>query len=203
MKESVFEKVVDAIDIETVFLCSTEAEGKSLSLRLIKELGFKEGDIISLDCGVVKNNFFGDAAISVAVGELSDEVKKLMKITEESLYMGIEHAVLDNRVHDISFAVQQHVESNGFSVIRDLCGHGVGKKLHEEPSVPNFGNRGTGPKLKKGMTLAIEPMVNLGSYEVKVGYDGWTILASDGLPSAHFEHTVVIADGKPEILTVA
>jgi methionyl aminopeptidase len=163
----------------------------------------KDGDIISLDCGVVKNNFYGDAAISVAVGEITEELKKLMSVTEESLYKGIEQAVMDNRLYDVSFAVQEHVEANGFSVVRDLCGHGVGKKLHEDPSIPNFGTRGTGPKLKKGMTLAIEPMVNLGGYEVKVGYDGWTILTSDGLPSAHFEHTVAIADGKPEILTVA
>jgi methionyl aminopeptidase len=162
-----------------------------------------EGDIISLDCGVVKNNFFGDAAISVAVGDVSEELKKLLKVTEESLYKGIEQAVVDNRLHDVSFAVQEHCEANGFSVVRDLCGHGVGKRLHEEPSIPNFGVRGTGPKLKKGMTLAIEPMVNLGSYEVKVGFDGWTILAADGLPSAHFEHTIAIEDSKPEILTVA
>ena len=163
----------------------------------------QEGDIIALDCGVMKNNYFGDAAISVAVGEISEEKKKLMKVTEESLYKGIEQAVMDNRVHDISYAVQKHVESNGFSVVRDLCGHGVGKKLHEEPSIPNFGKIGTGPKLKEGMTLAIEPMVNLGGYEVKVGYDSWTILTADGSPSAHFEHTVLVLDGKPEILSVA
>ncbi|MCX6151579.1 MAG: type I methionyl aminopeptidase [Ignavibacteriales bacterium] len=163
----------------------------------------KEGEIISLDCGVVKDNYFGDAALSVAVGEISEDKKKLMNVTEESLYKGIEQALVNNRVHDISFAVQQYVESNGFSVVRDLCGHGVGKRLHEEPSIPNFGKKGTGPKLKKGMTLAIEPMVNFGSYEIKVDYDGWTILAADGFPSAHFEHTVFINDGKPEILTIA
>jgi methionyl aminopeptidase len=163
----------------------------------------QEGDIISLDCGVVKNNYYGDGAISVAVGEISGDKEKLLKITEESLYLGIKEAVVDKRIHDISFAVQQHVESNNFSIVRDLCGHGVGKKLHEEPSIPNFGNKGTGPKLRKGMTLAIEPMVNFGDYNVKVGYDNWTILATDGLPSAHFEHTVLITDGKPEILTIS
>jgi methionyl aminopeptidase len=162
----------------------------------------KEGEIISLDVGVVKNGYFGDAALSVAVGDLSEEKKKLMEITEKSLYIGIEEAKLNNRVHDISAAIQEYVETNGFSVVRDLCGHGVGKYLHEEPSIPNFGIKGTGAKLRKGMTIAIEPMVNMGGYKVKTNSDGWTVLAVDGLPSAHFEHTVLISNGKPEILTV-
>lgn len=161
-----------------------------------------EGEIVSLDCGVVKNNFFGDAALTVAVGEISNEKKCLMDVTEQSLYKGIEHALRNNRVHDISNAVQVYVENNGFHIVRDLCGHGVGKYLHEDPSVPNFGKKGTGPLLKKGMTLAIEPMVNLSTYEVKVDPDGWTILTQDGNPSAHFEHTILIEDGKPEILTI-
>jgi methionyl aminopeptidase len=162
----------------------------------------KKGEIVSLDVGVLKNGYFGDAALSVAVGEISEEKKRLMDVTEKSLYVGIEEAKLNNHVHDISAAVQKYVEENGFSVVRDLCGHGVGKYLHEDPSVPNFGKKGTGAKLKKGMTIAIEPMVNMGRYEVRTNSDGWTVLAVDGLPSAHFEHTILISNGKPEILTV-
>jgi methionyl aminopeptidase len=162
----------------------------------------KNGEIISLDVGVQKNGYFGDAALSVAVGEITGEKQRLMDVTEKSLYMGIEQAVNDNKVHDISYAVQRYVEDNGFSVVRDLCGHGVGKYLHEEPSIPNFGKKGSGPKLKNGMTIAIEPMVNMGKYNVKTDYDGWTVLTIDGLPSAHFEHTILVSNGKPEILTV-
>ncbi len=162
----------------------------------------KEGEIISLDVGVKKNGYYGDAALSVAVGKISDEKKKLMEVTERSLYIGIDQAIENNRVHDISAAVQEYVESNGFSVVRDLCGHGVGKYLHEDPSVPNYGQAGTGPKLKNGMTIAIEPMVNMGRYEVRTLFDGWTVVAADGLPSAHFEHSIVISNGHPEILTV-
>lgn len=161
-----------------------------------------EGEIVSIDVGVLKNGYFGDAAVSVGVGEVSSEKKRLLEVTEKSLYKGIEEARIDNRVHDISYAVQKYVEANGFSVVKDLCGHGVGKFLHEEPAVPNYGSRGTGPKLKKGMTLAIEPMVNMGSYKVKTAKDGWTVITDDGLPSAHFEHTILISNGSPEILTV-
>jgi methionyl aminopeptidase len=162
----------------------------------------KEGEIISLDVGVYKNGYFGDGAISVAVGEINAEKRKLLDVTEKSLYIGIEQAVANNRVHDISSAIQNYVEFNGFSVVRVLCGHGVGKYLHEDPSVPNFGKKGTGPKLRNGMTLAVEPMVNMGRQEVKTDPDGWTVLTIDGLPSAHFEHTILISNGKPEILTV-
>ena len=162
----------------------------------------KEGEIISLDVGVLKNNYYGDAALSVAVGEISEEKKKLLDVTEKSLYAGIEQAKAGNRVHDISAAVQNFVEDNDFSVVRDLCGHGVGKYLHEEPSIPNFGKKGTGPRLKNGMTLAIEPMVNAGEYKVVTNSDGWTVLTADGLPSAHFEHTILINGNSPEILTV-
>jgi methionyl aminopeptidase len=162
----------------------------------------EEGDIISLDVGVLKNNYYGDAATSVAVGKISDEKRKLLEVTEISLQLGIQQAKSGNRVHDISDAVQGYVEQNGFSIVRDLCGHGVGKFLHEDPAVPNFGRRGTGPKLKKGMTLAIEPMVNAGGYEVITSSDGWTVLTADGSPSAHFEHTILILDNSPEILTV-
>jgi len=164
----------------------------------------KEGEIISLDVGVLKNNYYGDAAISVAVGKVSEEKRKLLDVTEKSLYIGIENAKEGNKVHDISAAVQNFVEDNNFSVVRDLCGHGVGKYLHEEPSIPNFGKKGTGAKLKKGMTLAIEPMVNLGDYPVITASDGWTILTADGTPSAHFEHTVLIKNNEePEILTLS
>lgn len=162
----------------------------------------KEGEIITIDVGVLKNNFFGDAALSVPVGKISDEKIKLLDITEKSLHLGIGQANANNRVHDISNAVQEYVEANGFSVVRELCGHGVGKFLHEDPSVPNFGKKGTGAKLKNGMTLAIEPMVNLGKYYVKTKPDGWTVITEDGLPSVHFEHTILINNNNPEILTV-
>jgi methionyl aminopeptidase len=166
------------------------------------QVRLEEGDIISLDVGVLKNNYYGDAAITVAVGKISDEKKKLLDVTEKSLQLGIEQAKNGNRVHDISAAVQDYVEQNGFSIVRDLCGHGVGKFLHEDPAVPNFGKRGTGSKLKRGMTIAIEPMVNAGGYEVITSPDGWTVITADGSPSAHFEHTILILDNSPEILTV-
>lgn len=161
----------------------------------------KEGEIVSIDVGVKKEGYFGDGAWSFSVGSISQEKQRLLDVTRESLCKGIEKAVGGNRVHDISYAVQSHVEANGFSVVRELVGHGVGKELHEPPNVPNFGKPGTGPELKAGMTLAIEPMVNLGGYQVLMQPDGWTVVTRDGLPSAHFEHTVAIVDGKPEILT--
>lgn len=161
-----------------------------------------EGEILSVDVGVLKNNYYGDAAISIAVGSLSEEKQKLMTVTEESLYKGIENAVQGNRIGDISSAVESHVTSFGFSVVKELCGHGVGKFLHEEPQIPNYGRAGTGAEMKNGMTLAIEPMVNMGTYKVNVARDGWTVLTGDSEPSAHFEHTIAVTDGKPEILTV-
>ena len=162
----------------------------------------KDGEIVSLDIGVLKDGYFGDAALTVAVGNISDEKKKLMEVTERSLQLGIEQAIAGNKVHDISNAVQVYVEANGFSIVRDLCGHGVGKFLHEDPSIPNFGRKGTGPKLKNGMTLAIEPMVNAGKYDVITAKDGWTIITADGSTSAHFEHTILINNNLPEILTI-
>lgn len=161
-----------------------------------------EGEIISLDVGVNKNGYYGDAAVSVAVGNISAEKQNLLDITEKSLYLGIDEAKVGNHLHDISGTIQNYVETNGFSVVRELCGHGVGKYLHEDPSIPNFGKKGTGLRLKKGMTLAIEPMVNQGNCNVHTDKDGWTVLTADGLPSAHFEHTILVANGKPEILTV-
>ncbi len=163
----------------------------------------REGDLLSVDVGVKKNGYYGDGAWSFAIGQIVEEKQRLMRVTEESLMKGIEKARVGNRVHDISYAVQQHAEANGFSVVRDLVGHGVGKKLHEEPSVPNFGDPGTGPQLKNGMTLAIEPMINAGTWQVLVASDGWTITTADGKPSAHFEHTVAIIDSKAQILTVS
>lgn len=160
-----------------------------------------EGEIISIDVGVKKNEFFGDGAWTFPVGKITDEKARLMKVTEAALYKGIEKARAGNHVHDISSAVQTHVELEGFSVVRDLVGHGVGRNLHEEPAVPNYGQSGTGMILQKGMTLAIEPMVNTGSYRVNVEADGWTIRTSDRKPSAHFEHTILITDNNPEILT--
>ena len=161
----------------------------------------REGEIVSIDVGVKKGGYFGDGAWSFAVGTISAEKRRLMEVTREALMNGIEQAVAGNRVHDISHAVQLHVESNGFSVVRELVGHGVGKELHEPPNVPNFGKPGTGPELKIGMTLAIEPMVNAGDFQVNVEADGWTVVTRDGRPSAHFEQTIAIADGKPDILT--
>ena len=163
----------------------------------------KNGEIISIDIGVLKNNYYGDAALTVPVGEISPEKMKLLEVTEKSLYLGIEQAVAGNKVHDISNAVQSFVEANGFSIVRDLCGHGVGRYLHEAPSIPNFGKKGTGPKLKNGMTLAIEPMVNAGKYDVVTAQDGWTVLTADGSASAHFEHTILVNNKTPEILTVS
>ncbi len=162
----------------------------------------KEGDIVSVDVGVVLNGFFGDAAFTYPVGEVSEKARRLMKVTEEALYRGIEQAVPGNRVGDISCAVQQHVESNGYSVVRDYVGHGVGKQIHEDPPIPNFGACGKGTKLVEGMTIAIEPMVAEGSGEVAVRPDGWTAYTRDGSLAAHFEHTIAITDNGPEILTV-
>ncbi len=161
----------------------------------------KKGQIVSIDIGVKKNGYISDSANSYAVGEISFEKKKLIEITKNSLYAGIEKARVGNRVHDISSAVQEMVENAGFSVVRDLTGHGVGREIHEEPEVPNFGVPNTGRRLLEGMVIAIEPMVNMGGYEVQTADNGWTIETIDGQPSAHFEHTVAIVDGDADILT--
>ncbi|HLB00172.1 MAG TPA: type I methionyl aminopeptidase [Bacteroidota bacterium] len=160
-----------------------------------------EGEIVSIDVGVKKNGYFGDGAWTFPVGEISEEKARLMRVTREALMDGIGRTVVGNRVHDISAAIQKRVETAGFSVVRDLVGHGIGTKLHEEPAVPNFGNPGTGMSLEEGMTLAIEPMVNYGSYRVVVDPDRWTIRTSDHQPSAHFEHTVLVTGGEAMILT--
>lgn len=161
----------------------------------------KEGDIISIDCGVKKNGYFGDSAFTFAVGEISEKVRLLMDRTKESLYKAINMAITGNRIGDISYAVQSYVEGFGYSVVRDLVGHGLGKDLHEKPEVPNFGRRGKGKELLSGMVLAIEPMINLGVKNVYQAKDGWTIRTKDGMPSAHYEHDVVIRKGKAEILS--
>lgn len=159
------------------------------------------GDILSLDVGVVVDGFIGDTAKTVTLGVCDPESKKLIEVTEQALYDGISCALAGNRVSDISRAVQARVEANGFSIVREFVGHGVGRSVHEEPQIPNFVTGGGSPRLKAGMTIAIEPMVNAGGAEVKVLRDGWTVITRDGKPSAHFEHTVAVTDGKPEILT--
>jgi methionyl aminopeptidase len=161
----------------------------------------KEGDIVSIDCGVFHKGFHSDSAYTYAVGEVAPEVKSLLKHTEKSLYLGIEQAVAGNRIGDIGFAVQSYVEEKGYTVVRELVGHGLGKALHEEPEVPNYGKRGKGTKLKPGMVIAIEPMVNLGKRNVVQESDGWTIRTADRMPSAHFEHTIAIWEDKTEIIT--
>lgn len=161
----------------------------------------KAGDIVSVDCGVVKNKFFGDSAYTFSIGEIDAEIQKLLDVTKESLYLGIEKAVAGNRIGDIAYAVQDHAEKNGFGVVRELVGHGVGFKLHEKPEVPNYGKRGTGMKLEEGMVLAIEPMINAGRAGVKFWDDGWTVSTTDKKPSAHFEHTVAVKKGKADILS--
>lgn len=161
----------------------------------------EEGDIISVDCGVLMNGFYGDSAYTFEIGEVSDEIKKLLRVTKESLDLAIEQAVVGKRIGDIGFAVQNHAESNGYGVVRELVGHGLGMNLHEKPEVPNFGRRGNGMKLKDGLVLAIEPMINMGVKGVRQADDGWTIITADGKPSAHFEHDVVIRKGKAEVLS--
>ena len=180
-------------------ICASVNEEVVHGIPGLKEL--KTGDNVSIDIGAVINGYNGDAAITVAVGEVDAEVQKLLDVTEESLYKGIEQAIAGNRLSDISHAVQVHAEQHGFGVVRDYVGHGIGRNMHEDPQVPNFGSPGRGPRLKSGMTLAIEPMVNLGTCEVKTLDDGWTVVTLDGKRSAHFEHSIAITDGKPEILT--
>lgn len=162
----------------------------------------KEGDIVSLDVGADLNGYFGDAAITLPVGEVDLMAKRLLEVTEKALYIGIDKAKAGNRLFDISYAIQTWVESNGFSVVRDFVGHGIGKDLHEEPQIPNFGSPHQGPRLEKGMVFALEPMVNEGTYGVRILSDDWTVVTADGKRSAHFEHSIVITDGGAEILSI-
>ncbi|MGH9359608.1 MAG: type I methionyl aminopeptidase [Terriglobia bacterium] len=161
----------------------------------------KSGDIVSLDLGVIADGYYGDSAVTVPVGDISDSLKRLLRVTEESLQLGIEQAQAGNRLEDISEAVQRHAEGSGYSVVREFVGHGIGRELHEDPQVPNFGKAGHGPVLKEGMVLAIEPMINEGSPDVRVLSDGWTAVTADRSPSAHFEHMVAVTRSGPDVLT--
>lgn len=161
----------------------------------------KDGDIISIDCGVFYKGFHSDCAYTYPVGNVSQEVKRLLRVTKESLYVGIDKALAGNRLGDIGFAIQDHVETAGFTVVRELVGHGLGRNLHESPEVPNYGKRGKGPKIKNGLVIAIEPMVNMGVRNIVQEADGWTIRTADRLPSAHFEHTIAVLEGRPEVIT--
>ncbi len=168
----------------------------------VKERILKDGDIVSLDCGVIYQGYHSDAARTIPVGEITKEAKKLIEVTEQSFYEGIKLARAGNHLHEISEAIQNYVEAFGFSVVRDLVGHGIGRNLHEEPQIPNFKQKRRGPKLEPGMTLAIEPMVNAGRYDVCWLEDDWTVVTEDGSLSAHYENTILITNGEPEILTL-
>lgn len=161
----------------------------------------EEGDVISIDCGVLKNGYYGDHAYSFEIGEVKPEVKQLLKITKESLYIGIREFKAGNRVEDVGNAIQKCCEANGYGVVRELVGHGLGTKMHEDPEMPNYGKRGRGKLFVEGMVVAIEPMINMGTKNIKQLKDGWTILTADGKPSAHFEHNVALINGKPELLS--
>lgn len=162
----------------------------------------ENGDIISIDLGAVYQGYYGDSAVTFPVGEISKEAERLLAVTKQALFQGIPQAIAGNRIGDISAAVQSYVETHGFHVVREFVGHGIGREMHEEPQVPNFGKPGLGPRLREGLVLAIEPMVNAGTHEIVVMPDHWTVMTRDGSLSAHFEHTVVITDGQPEILTL-
>ncbi|MBK7869235.1 MAG: type I methionyl aminopeptidase [Saprospiraceae bacterium] len=163
---------------------------------------FKEGDIVSVDCGVKMNGYFGDAAYTFAIGDVSEDIMDLLRTTHAALYKGIQQAVPGNRLGDVGFTIQHFVERvHGYGIVRELVGHGVGRELHESPEVPNYGQRGRGVKLKEGLVIAIEPMVNLGKKDVRTAKDGWTVHAKDGKPSAHYEHTVAVKKGKADILS--
>lgn len=161
----------------------------------------QEGDIVSIDCGAFKNGFYGDHAFTFEIGEVEEDTKKLLQITKESLYIGIQEFKHGNRVGDVGYAIQKYCEDQGYGVVRELVGHGLGKKMHEDPEMPNYGKRGRGKKFQDGMVVAIEPMINMGTHRIKQLSDGWTIVTADGKPSAHFEHDVALIDGKPEILS--
>lgn len=180
-------------------ICSSVNEQVVHGIPGLRQLKF--GDIISIDIGATLNGYVGDAAVTLPVGEIDEEAERLISVTKNSLAAGIKQAVVDNRLSDISHAIQTYAESHGFSVVKDYVGHGVGKEMHEDPQIPNYGPPGRGPRLKKGMTLAIEPMVNVGTYEVETLLDNWTVVTKDKKLSAHFEHTIAITDKGPWILT--
>lgn len=168
---------------------------------LPSDIPFKEGDVVAVDCGAVWKNYYGDHAYTFEIGEVDPEVKKLLRVTHECLNIGVQAAVVGNRIGDIGHAIQQHAEKHGYGVVRDLVGHGLGQSLHEEPQVPNYGRKGTGKKIQDGLTIAIEPMINMGTEKVIQLDDDWTIVTADGKPSAHFEHDIAVVDGKPEVLS--
>lgn len=161
----------------------------------------KDGDIVSVDCGAIFEGYYGDHAYTFEVGTVSPEVKKLLEVTKECLNIGIQETRIGNRIGDIGYAIQQHAENNGYGVVRDLVGHGIGKSMHEDPQVPNYGRRGQGKKIQEGLTIAIEPMINMGTERVLTDVDDWTIITADGKVSAHFEHDVAVVNGKPEVLS--
>ena len=161
----------------------------------------EDGDIVSVDCGVLMNEFYGDSAYTFEIGEVSQEIKKLLEVTKESLTFAIQNAVVGKRIGDIGYAVQSHAENNGYGVVREMVGHGLGKKLHEKPEVPNYGRRGKGLLLKEGLVIAIEPMINMGTKDIRQDKDGWTIRTKDGKPAAHFEHDIAVMKGKADVLS--
>jgi len=165
------------------------------------DVPFEDGDIVSVDCGAILKGYYGDHAYTFELGNVKPEVRELCKITKECLYKGIEATNTSNRISDIGFAIQEHAEAHGYGVVRELVGHGIGSTMHEDPQIPNYGKRGRGKKIKNGLTIAIEPMINMGTEKINQLEDGWTILTGDGMPSAHFEHDVAVVNGKPEILS--
>ena len=185
-------------DCPATLLCSVN---EAVVHGLPTDKPLEDGDIVAIDCGVLKNEFYGDHAYTFEVGEVDQATKKLLQITKESLYIGIREFKAGNRVGDVGFAIQNYCESHGYGVVRELVGHGLGRKMHEDPEMPNYGRRGKGKKFKEGMVVAIEPMINMGTHKVKQLKDGWTIVTLDGKPSAHFEHDVALVNGKPELLS--
>ncbi|MEZ4859509.1 MAG: type I methionyl aminopeptidase [Flavobacteriaceae bacterium] len=185
-------------DCPSTLLCSVN---EAVVHGLPTDIPLKEGDIVAIDCGAIKNEYYGDHAYTFEVGEVASKTKKLLQVTKESLYIGIREFKQGNRVGDIGYAIQNYCESFGYGVVRELVGHGLGKKLHEDPEVPNYGKRGKGKLFIEGMTIAIEPMINMGTHKVKQLKDGWTIVTQDGKPSAHFEHNIALVNGKPELLS--
>ena len=185
-------------DCPSTLLCSVN---DAVVHGLPTDIPLKDGDIVSIDCGSIMNGFYGDHAYTFEVGEVAPETKKLIQVTKESLYVGIREFKVGNRVGDVGYAIQNYCEAHGYGVVRELVGHGLGRKMHEDPEMPNYGRRGRGKKFIEGMVVAIEPMINGGTHRVKQLKDGWTIVTLDGKPSVHFEHDIAIVDGKPEILS--
>ena len=185
-------------DCPSTLLCSVN---EAVVHGLPTDTPLKSGDIVSIDCGALMNEFYGDHAYTFEIGEVDPETKKLIEVTKESLYVGIREFKAGNRVGDVGYAIQNHCESHGYGVVRELVGHGLGRKMHEDPEMPNYGRRGRGKKFVNGMVVAIEPMINGGTHRVKQLKDGWTIVTRDGKPSVHFEHDVALVDGQPEILS--